>query len=425
MAIAPSGEEIPLRITYATKWEKGLEPDQIVHFLGEKNVRKRIIFVVSEELYRLVTQYWCEGEIINTLEDFMLLDNAQPLVKEILLDRKTAQSALHFLAFAIARSAAGYNLSSDEAIAMAVEEFNRQVFDCLPICFDEVVYLIDEMELWDYLLPQTGFARWGNYFSRFLCIYALINGLSAWQYPGKNIGRIFSEIIPEGQVRTARKIAQYMPYLCDEEQYLAVMQETLDNSKVQPYRAGICEIILYESLVYHAFEPSCLHKALDLLFKDSIAEYQCNDIDHLLSGPNGPSIRNYVFQQFWVNLKSGEAAFNWIAGAILNYEGLTRGVNPLDEAIESVILYADDGDLLLGLSRVSLLIWTQMDNCNKLYSEGLVDKCFTEELLDRVRAYNKLFYSTSASCLHDLITLGWLSPELLNEDEIFQTAITT
>ena len=424
----PNGEEIPVQITCATRVEKGVDfsTDQILHFIGEKRnrTRKKIEYIVTGELYQLVTKYWYESEVINTLSDYMVLDNAQGLVKRILFDRKSARSILYFLAYAVSRAADGNNLADEDAVDLAVDEFNRQGFECLTICTDEMICLIEEMQLWDYLMPQAGFGK-GDYFCRFLCVFALINGLSPWHYPGKNIGKILTEIIQQGDLRTARKIAQYMPYLCEEDRYSNIMEEIFANSKVQPYQAGVSEIILYESIVYHPVDHSFLCKAVELLFKDSIAEFQCNDIDNLLKGPNGPTIRSFVFRQFWEGIKSNEAAFNWITGSILNYEALNRGINPLEEAVESSILPFDNGDLLLSLSRISLLIWGQMDNHKKLFSEMIVSKNFVDVLLENVRTYNKLFYSTSASCLHDLIVLGWLSPELLNEETIYQTAIAT
>lgn len=425
--VLQNGEEVAVKLTHKTMFEAGVTEDETIHAFGDKDKRHTIKAVVSDELFEMTSLYCQDFERLCALEDFLLLDQScQQAVKRVMCDRKITRSTLMFLTYAASRSADGCDLSSDEAIEAATMEFNQQYaekMNCIPVCVDDIQYILDVMDIRDTFLPHRRYLGWASdYFGRFLVVCAIVCGLSPWMYGNKTVAQVLCDKIPDIYIQT---ISEYLPHLTDRDTYQKIMDEVLAKSKIQSYQLSVVEELLFESLCVSSFEQSYIYSALDVLFQDSIAEYQVTEIKRLISGPNGVVAREYIFKKFFERFNEGEAAYHYAAAAILNAESLEKGTDPLEEAVESAVLCFGKDDLLLGITRVGLIVWTQLGKRKQLFNEGVVSPVFKETLLENLRSYDKRLYSSTASTVHDLILSGWFSQDIINEPEIFKTAVTT
>lgn len=425
--IIHNDEKIPLRVSHKSRFENGFENVEIVHVIADIDKKRTVLFVVSDEMFQVLGIFCREWERLSMIEDYLRLDGAtQTAVKRVLCDFQTARSTVMFLAYAASRSAVGCNLAYDEAIEGAVDEFNHEyasMLACNPVTCPDLLHVLDMMGLRDNLLPHRDQRSWtSEYFTRFLVVLAIVSGVSAWNYPGKSIAAILAEKIPSEYIRV---VSECLPFLSDRKVYLSIMDEVLSESKVQEYETSNYEDLLFEALSVTEFAEAFVHKALDVLFRDCIAEYQVTDMKNLISGPNGKEIRHYVFSRFRKCFESGEASYNFAAAAILNVEALSRNVDPLAEAVECVTLNFDEEDCLLGLTRISLIVWMQLGNRKQLFNEEVVSPAFIQTLLSHLRKYDKRFYSVSASTAQDLILAGWIQPENLDDKEVYETAVMT
>lgn len=425
--ILNTGEEVSVKITHKTMFEAGITEGETIHAFGDKDKRHTIKAVVSDELYEMTGLYCGDWERLNALEEFLLLGPpCQQAIKRVMCDRKITRSTLLFLTYVASRSADGCDLSSDVAIEAGAKEFNQQhaeQLNCSPVCVDEIRCILEVMDIQDMLLPHKKYLCWASdYFGRFLVVYAIVCGLSPWMYGNKTIAQVLCDKIPDIYIQT---ISEYLPHLTDWETYQGIMDEVLASSKSQSYKLSNMEDLLFESLTVSQFEPAYVERAIDILFEDSIAEYQVTDMKRLLSGPNGDRARSFIFKKFFEKFNAGEAAYHYAAAAILNVESLEKDTDPLEEAIESTVLYFGKDDLLLGITRVGLIVWTQLGKRKQLFNEGVVSPVFKETLLENLRSYDKRLYSSTASTVHDLILSGWFSQDIINEPEIFKTAVTT
>lgn len=426
--ILNTGGEVSVKITHKTMFEAGIEEGAIIHAFGDKDKRHTIKAVVSDELYEMTSLY-CGGdwEQLTALEEFLLLpQNYQQAIKRVMCDRQTTRSTLLFLTYAASRSADHCDLSSDEAIETATVEFNQQYtakLNCIPVCLDDIQCILDVMGIQDTFLPHRRFFGWASdYFSRFLVVYSIVQGISPWLYGDKTKAQVLCDKIPDIYIQV---ISEHLPHLTDRDAYQEIMDEVLANSKTQSYKLSNWEDLLFEGLTVSKFEPAYIERACDILFEESIAEYQVTDMKRLLSGPNGDRARSYIFKKFFERFNAGEAAYHFAASSILNTLAYEKGTDPLAEAVESAILPFGKDDILLGVTRVGLIIWTQLGKRKQLFNEDVVSSSFVQVLLENLRSYDKRFYSSTASTIHDLIVAGWLSPDILNEPEIFKTAVTT
>lgn len=425
--VLQNGEEVAVKLTHKTMFEAGVTEDETIHAFGDKDKRHTIKAVVSGELFEMTSLYCQDFERLCALEDFLLLDQScQQAVKRVMCDRKITRSTLMFLTYAASRSADGCDLSSDEAIEASAMEFNQQYaekLNCSPVCVDEIRCILEVMDIQDMLLPHKRYLGWASdYFGRFLVVCSIVWGLSPWMYGNKTIAQVLCDKVPDIYIEM---IAEYLQYLTDRDTYQKIMDEVLSKSKIQSYQLSAVEELLFESLCVSSFEQSYIYSALDVLFQDSIAEYQVTEIKRLISGPNGVVAREYIFKKFFERFNEGEAAYHYAAAAILNAESLEKDTDPLEEAVESTVLYFGKDDLLLGITRVGLIVWTQLGKRKQLFNEGVVSPVFKETLLENLRSYDKRLYSSTASTVHDLILSGWFSQDIINEPEIFKTAVTT
>lgn len=420
--------DITVKIIRNTRMECNAETFETVHAFVDKSKQPRLRSVVSEELFRMIRAY-CDREEdqIKLVEEFLLLPpTAQATLKRVLCDGKATKSTLFFLTFLASHSANGFDFSSK--VETAVHEFNSYYaaeLKCEPVCLGDVqcILNLDTVAFHDILSPCQGLQGWvGSYFKCFLVLHGVVSGLSPWMYSGKSIAQVLADHVPSHYIRM---ISEYLPNLCDHDSYQAIMDEILANSKAQPYRLGNMEDMLFEALTVFQFEPSFVNKAIDILFKDSIAYYQVTAIKRLVNGPNGYVANKYIFEQFTRRFYEGETAFHFVAAAILNARAVEKGIDPLQDAVESSILPMGGDDLLLGIARVSLIAWTQIDKRNRLDNKTVISPCFVKILLNNVKNFDKRYYSISASALHDLILARYLSQDLLSEPAIYQTALQT
>lgn len=425
--VLQNGEKVAVKLTHKTMFEAGIEEGETIHAFGDKDKRHTIKAVVSDELFEMTGLYCKDWERLNALEEFLLLDElCQQAIKQVMCDRQITRSTLLFLTYVASRSADGCDLSSDEAIEVATMEFNQQYaekLNCIPVCFDDVQCILDVMDIQDIFLPHRRYLGWASdYFGRFLVVYAIVCGLSPWMYANKTIAQVLCDKIPDIYIQT---ISEYLPHLTDRATYQEIMDEVLASSKTQSYKLSNWEDLLFEGLTVSKFESAYVERAIDILFEDSIAEYQVTDMKRLLSGPNGDRARSLIFKNFFERFNAGEAAYHYAAAAILNAESLEKGTDPLEEAVESAVLCFGKDDLLLGITRVGLIVWTQLGKRKLLFNEGVVSPVFKETLLENLRSYDKRLYSSTASTVHDLILSSWFLQDIINEPEIFKTAVTT
>ena len=425
--VLQNGEKVAVKLTHKTMFEAGIEDGETIHAFGDKDKRHTIKAVVSDELFEMTGLYCKDWERLNALQEFLLLDQlCQQAIKRVMCDRQITRSTLLFLTYVASRSADGCDLSSDEAIEAAAMEFNQQYaekLNCIPVCFDEIRCILEVMDIQDMLLPHKRYLGWASdYFSRFLVVCSIVWGLSPWIYGNKTIAQVLCDKIPDIYIQT---ISEYLPHLTDRDTYQGIMDEILANSTAQSYKLSNWEDLLFEGLTISRFESAYVERAIDILFEDSIAEYQVTDMKRLISGPNGDSARNYIFKKFFERFNAGEVAYHFAASSILNTLAYEKGTDPLAEAVESAILPFGKDDILLGVTRVGLIVWTQLGKRKQLFNEDVVSSSFVQVLLENLRSYDKRFYSSTASTIHDLIVAGWLSPDILNEPEIFKTAVKT
>ena len=430
LVVLENGELIPVKITHKTMFEAGIAEGETVHAFYDQDKKRKthtIKAVVSDGLFEM-TDIYCGGdwEQLTAIEEFLLLpQNYQQAIKRVMCDRQATRSTLQFLTYIASRSADGCDLSSDEAIEVATLEFNQQYaekLNCSPVCVDEIRCILEVMDIQDMLLPHKRYLGWASdYFGRFLVVCSIVWGLSPWMYGNKTIAQVLCDKIPDIYIQT---ISEYLPHLTDRDTYQGIMAEVLASSKTQSYKLSNTEDLLFESLTVSEFEAAYVERAIDILFEDSIAEYQVTDMGRLLSGPNDRA-KSYIFKKFFEKFNTGEAAYHYAAAAILNAESLEKGTDPLEEAVESAVLCFGKDDLLLEITRVGLIVWTQLGKRKQLFNEGVVSPVFKETLLENLRSYDKRLYSSTASTVHDLILSGWFSQDIINEPEIFKTAVTT
>ena len=424
LVILSTGEEISVKITPKTMFEANIAEGQQVHAFCEKDDKHTVKTVVSNELFEMLSFYCRDFELLTALSDFLSLDaQSQQTVKKVMCDKKTTRSTLLFLSYMASRSADGCDLSTEEAIETSVEDFNKRYapMNGYPVCFDDILCVLEITEIRELLLPQRKFFGWAlNKFFQFLVIYSVIHGVSPWSYNNRTIAQVLCEKMPSGSIQA---LAECLPHLTDPNTYHSIMNETLENSKSQVHQLTNWEDLLFESLCVSPFEQAYLFRALDTLFEDSIAEYQVPGMKSLISGPNGPDAKKYLFDKFVERFNAGEAAYHYAAAAVLNVEALERGSSPLAEAVESAILPFSQDELLLSIARVGLIVWTQLGEQKQLFYDGAVSGAFKEALLKQLRCYDKRLFCTTASTVLDLMLAGWLQQEVINEDQIFQTAI--
>lgn len=415
--IVQNGQQIPLTITRETRFEKNIEHSEAVHVFGEKDEERTVKAVISDELYQTIGLYCGLWERLGRIEDYLLLDgDTQMAISRIMCDRSGARSLLLFLAYTVSRSVAGNDLSSDKAIKTASDEFNRAyvpLLGCGQIDYDELHSGLTIMQLRDSFLPHISLTWATDAFTIFLVVIAIINDISPWSYPGKSAATVLAEIIPSTWIQT---ISEYLPLLCERDRYFDMMNEILANSKTQVYEISNYEDLLFEALTVSEFEQPFILKAINILFESSIAEYQVTDIVRLMSGPNGSIARKYIFDCFNKHFQEGEAAYHFAAAAILNADSVAGNTDPLTEAVGQFLCGASEAEQLLGVTRISLIVWTQ--------GTQMVNESVIQKLLENLRSYDS-FYSVTASVVHDLIISGSISPNVINEKSIFQTAVMT
>lgn len=426
--ILQNGEEIPVKLTHKTMFEAGIAEGENIHAFGDKDKRHTTIkAVVSDELFEMTGLYCGDWERLSALEEFLLLDRpCQQAIKRVMCDRQTTRSTLLFLTYVASRSADGCDLTSDEAIDVASIEFNQQYaekLNCILVCFNDIQCVLDVMDIRDTFLPHRRCLGWASdYFGRFLVVCSIVWGLSPWMYGSKTVAQVLSDKTPDIYIQT---ISEYLPHLTDRDTYQGIMDEVLASSKTQSYKLSNWEDLLFEGLTVSKFDLAYVERAIDILFEESIAEYQVVDMKRLLSGPNGDRVRSYIFKKFFERFNAGEAAYHYAAAAILNAESLEKGTDPLEEAVESAVLCFGKDDLLLAINRIGIIVWTQLGKRKQLFNEGVVSPVFKETLLENLRSYDKRLYSSTASTVHDLIIAGWFPQDIINEPDIFQTAVKT
>ena len=481
--LSEDGIQTPIRIVDETKIQSGIEQQRTVRILGyeiedaypyygydwddygddEERTRAQklirtikkclyTVFATVEKVYRKLTRK--KNKLVLTAK--MILENAtyqmiqantsgdwsclakteeflqlhpeeQQFVHSVMCDQATARSAAYMLAFILARCAVGGEYRSAKAIKAAVKQFNEHYApscQCDPVDEESFLRLLHFLDIQDGLEASVKDNVWADDPVKLLFVLsAIANKISPWNFIGKSKATVLAEKIPS---RYLHSVSQYLPLLFPAGEYENIICEILDKSQASGDSRSQFEDLLFSSLCFGpAFEEQFVGKACDFLFKDQITNHQVLRINDLLEGKNGATARKYLMDQFHNYFENeNDAAYHFVAAAILNKEAEIVKIPPLPDAVRQAKASQNDEDHLLGLTRVALYIWMNLEFLKALREDILTDD-FVEMLLDHLKQYDRRFYSTACSVVHDLIVGKLITPDILNDPDIYKTAVQT
>lgn len=385
--------------------------------------------IISDVSYQMI-QANTSGDwsCLAKVEEFLQLHpDDQQLVHNIMCDQATARSMAYMLAFTLARCAVGGEYRSVKAIKAAVKQFNEHYApscQCDPVDEESFLRLLHFLDIQDGLEASVKDNVWADDPVKLLFVlFAIANKISPWNFIGKSKATVLAEKIPS---RCLHSVSQYLPLLFPAGEYENIICEILDKSQASGGSRSQFEDLLFSSLCFGpAFEEQFVGKACDYLFRDQITNHQVLRINDLLEGKNGATARKYLMEQFHNYFENGnEAAYHFAAAAILNKEAEMVKIPPLPDAVRQVKASQNDENHLLGLTRVALYIWMNLEFLKAIREDFLTD-AFVQMLLDHLKQYDRRFYSTACSVVHDLIVGKLITPDILDDPDIYKTAVQT
>ena len=480
--LSEDGTQTPIRIVDETKIQSGIDQEETVRVLGyeiedtypfysswddygddedrtraQKLIRTIMkclyaVFASVEKAYRKLTrkknkliltakmvlkdatyqmiQANTSGEwsCLAKTEEFLQLPlENQQLIYSVMHDQATTRSAAYMLAFVLARCAVGGEYRSAKAIKAAVKQFNEHYApscQCDPVDEESFLRLLFFLDIQDGLKPSSKGNVWADDPVKLLFVLcAIANEISPWNFMGKSRAAVLAEKIPS---RCLHSVSQYLPLLFPAGEYENIICEILDKSQASGGSRSQFEDLLFSSLCFGpAFEEGFVGKACDYLFRDQITNHQVLRINDLLEGKNGTTARLYLMKQFQHCFENeNEAAYHFAAAAILNKEAEIVKIPPLPDAVRQARVSQNDKNHLLGLTRVALYIWMNLEFLKALREDILTDD-FVQMLLDHLKQYDRRFYSTACSVVHDLIVGKLITPDILDDTDIYKTAVQT
>lgn len=428
IVINDNGKLIPLDLTLRTKTEKTIQNGDIVHVFAHEGDRDLVAdMIVSDQTYQMTRYYAGDWERMHAVEDFLDLQKPyQKVIRWMMSSAENTKSVLMFLAHVASFCAVGQDCSSDESLRKAVDQFNRTVapeHGWAELSAYDVYHIFNVMGIQGDLVSQQRYDAWASdYFLRFLVVTAIVNNISPWSGSGKSIAQVLIEHIPSLKVEI---VSSYLPHLCDNETYYGIMQEVLECSRYQSYAITNAEDFLFEALTVAPFDNAFVAKACDVLFEQSIADCQVTDMNRMMAGPNSQVVMDHVFARFQSSFAKGEASHHFAVAAIINAKAHAQGLNVLEDAVLQA-LSNNQEEVLLGITRVSLLVWTPTIGRDELkLNHEYASEDFVNLLLRLLKNYDARFYTAAASAIHDLIIIGWLGTDVISDEQIYRTAVCT
>lgn len=423
-----NGKLTSLKLTLRTKMEETIQDGDTVHVFAHEGDRGLVAdTIVSDQTYQMT--HYCAGnwERMHAVEDFLDLQKPyQKAIRWVMSSAENTKSVLMFLAYVASFCAVGQDCSSDESLRKAVDQFNRTIapeHGWMELSAYDVYHILNVMGIQGDLVSQQRYDAWASdSFIRFLIVTAIVNNISPWSGHGKSIAQVLIEHIPSLKVEI---VSSYLPHLCDNETYYGIMQEVLACSQYQSYAITNTEDFLFEALAVAPFDSAFIERACDILFDQSIADCQVTDMNRMLAGPNSQVVKDHVFARFQSSFAKGEASHHFATAAIINAQAHARGTDVLENAMLQA-MSDNEEDALLGITRVSLLVWTPTIGRDELkLNRECVSEDFVNLLLRLLKNYDARFYTAAASAIHDLIIIGWLGIEVISDEQIYRTAVCT
>lgn len=412
----------PVRITRKTKLEYGLqEGEEVLVFSQRISGGYEASMIISQQLYDSMRSLSGEFEKLEGVSIFL---SAAPRIQEairwLMCSNENARSMLWFLSYLVGFCMEGKDCSSDADLEAILLQFNHLIapkHGCVPLPADKVAEIIDLMGIRDDLASETHWTS--DSFVRFLGVFAIVNQISPWS---ESVAKTLIDRIP---CRHVEAVSSYLPHLCGKEAYTSLMKKMLEKSSAQVYAITNAEDFLFESLTIFPFESDFVEKACDVLFAHSIAECHVSAMDRNLTGPNGGRIAEYIFAKVGAGLSTGKAQYHFAAAAIQNAQDYQNGLHPFKTAVDQAMRQTPE-DFLVGISRISLLLWTPIIGRSRLeVKKEFITDAVVDALLSQLEHFDAKYYAAAASCIHDMIVAGWSDPDIIGNQEIKNTAIAT
>lgn len=411
---------VRMNVNENIKIEHDLNPAETAHVFAYTTMDGLTASViVSDHLYQATCVFDNDWFRLDMIEQILELDWSKQKTIYRFLDNP--KQFLWFLAFLAGNAAdTGDHFASNPKLFSAVCEFNRSAASKLNgptlSAFDAFVFidLIEAYDIWHDDWSQ-------NKLFRFLVVISLTEKLSPWL---RHVS-IGSALVDHFQLNHASGLATYLPLLFDDPtQYDVIMEEVLTLSKNQDFSYSTAEVLLWSSLCISAFSASFVSKACDVLFCESITDLHAAQMDELLAGPNGNEVFRYINAEFNRNFSEGVARYQYALAAIENSFAYQRSEDLLRTAISLAMEGKSKRDVLRGLARASLLLWSPAVCSRKvILSEDAISEEFIKFVLLQLSHYDPLLYAVSASIVSDLLLQERLTSESLDLPGIFKTAI--
>lgn len=408
-----------VRVTRKTKLEMDLKDGEQVLVCAQRiSGGYEASMIISQQMYDSMHYLSGEWEKISGVSSFLATDQkTQEAIRWLMSSNDKARSMLWFLSYVAGFCAEGKDCSSDADLEAVLAQFNLIIAPnqgCVSLPLDEVLCIIDLMGI---RVDLSSGSNWSDYFMRFLIVFGIVKKISSGNW--KSIAKTLVDRVPCIYVEV---VSSYLPHLCDENEYNSIVRDMLGLSSPQTYAISNAEDFLFEALAVSPFENEFVEKACDVLFAHSIAECHVTAMDRILVGPNGQKISEYIFEKVKEGLSAGKAQYHFTAAAVRNAQDYQNGLHPFKTAVEQAMQPTPE-DFLIGVSRISLLLWTSIGNNRvELKKEYLTDEV-VDTLLDQLKDYDARYYAAAASCIHDMIVAGWSDSDIIGNQEIKNTAI--
>lgn len=420
--IQHDGRMGPVRITRKTMLEDSLQDGEDVLIFSQRiSGGYEASMIISKQIYDAMHYLSGEWEKLEGVSSFLMAaPRIQEAIRWLMCSNENARSMLWFLSYVVGFCMEGKDCSSDADIEAILLQFNHLIapkHGCVPLPADKVAEIIDLMGIRDDLASETHWTS--DSFVRFHGVFAIVNQIVPWS---ESVAKTLIDRIP---CRYVEAVSSYLPHLCGEEAYTSLMKNMLENSSAQVYAITNAEDFLFESLTTFPFENEFVEKACDVLFFHSLADCHVSGMDRILTGPNGQKISEYIFEKVKEGLSAGKAQYHFAAAALRNAQDYQHGLHPFETAVEQAMQPTPE-DFLIGISRISLLLWTSTIGRYLIESkkEFLADEV-VDALLDQLKDYDARYYAAAASAIHDMIVAGWSDPDIIGNQEIKDTAIAT
>lgn len=249
-----------------------------------------------------------------------------------------------------------------------------------------------------------------------LILFAIIRGFSAWHEQGLTTPRILIEKLSSGRRFLFRDIlcTTADPKLLD-----SVLTELIEAFPDYPASEEIFNDIFFGVCRQSTcLSDTALHRMCDLMFQDGIYQSQTQQMDKVLSGPNGKRFRSYIMDRFADACNAGVARYHFCAAAIVNAQRHCARKNLPEEAARGITQSTTTQDYLLNVLCLGLLAWDALIGHKYYAVKKLVLKQKTvTKLVSHLSTPDRLFFPIVACAVHDLMLCEVISTTVLGEAE--------